>query len=285
MGMATNTIRTISCILLVPYILISLFVGCTQKDNAKENVSKDTGHPGQQAIRRPGDLQRLLIPTHETTKIVEALGEPFLKEDLGNGQQVWYFSLPPFPADDVMQGSLIAGVSFAITNGRVASWGFIYMGSANESVCQKGRVIADNDGGGDSETLQFFLVCDDPISDGRFIDTERFPKLGFIARTPALAIHRLKEVTLEERVQFSQGQSRTNWSFNIFFVEEDGAKLKALTATNVSKKLLIMIGNKPVSAPTIRAPLENNSVMIECDDRSLMEWVKKYLAELERQCN
>jgi hypothetical protein len=280
--MATDTMSKISCILCVACISVCWLVGCSRRDKAAEHVPNDTGHPAQQAIRSTDDVRRLLIPTLETTKIVEVLGEPCWKEDLGNGQQVWHFSLPPFPADDAMQGSSVVGVAVAITNGRVASWGCIYVSSANEAVSRERTVLAGNKGEADSPTLQFFLVSSDPINDGRFIDTERFPKLGFVARTPTLAIRRLKEVTLEERV-LSQGRSRTNWSFGIFLAEEDGAKLKAITATNVSKKLLIMLGDEPVSAPTIRAPLENGRVMIECDDRSLMESVKKHLAELERQ--
>ena len=270
-----------SCILCVACISLSWWVGCSRKDKAVDNITVK-GHNAQQAIRSTADLHQLLIPGLETDKIREVLGEPHWKEDSGNGQQMWHFSLPPFPADGAMQGSSIIGVMVGITNGRLANWGGAYTGSANDGVSRRQTVLAGNKGQADSPTLQFFLVSTDPIGDGRFIDTERLPKLGFVARSPTLSIRRLKEVTLDERV-LSQERSRTNWSFGIFLTQEDGAKLKAITATNISKKLLIVIGAEPVSAPTIMAPLVTGSLEIDCDDRSLMESVKQQLAELERQ--
>lgn len=263
-------------------ILASFLVGCNQREKASEVVSSGTDRSAQQSIRSMADLRMLLIPTLETSKIVEALGEPHWKENLGEGREEWHFSIPPFPAGDAMRGTAVAGVSIGITNGRLANWGCTYVGSANEGVSRSQPVLGLNTQPVNSVPLQFFLVRSEPIGDGRFIDTERFPKLGFVARNPILAVHRLKEVTLDEQV-LSQQLGRTNWSFGIFLTPEDGAKLKAITATNISIKILIMIGGEPVSAPTIRAPLETGSFAIECGDRSLMESVKKHLAELERQ--
>jgi len=44
-----------------------------------------------------------------------------------------------------------------------------------------------------------------------------------------------------------------------------------------------MVGNEAVSAPTILVPLETGSFAIECQDRSLMQSVKKQLEQMERQ--
>ena len=269
-------------IVWVAYTLASLLVGCGRKNEATDTLPNDASHHARHAIQSTADLRRLLIPSLGTNEIIRSLGEPRWQEDLGKGQRVWHYSLPAFPADDAMQGSYVTGVAVGITNGHLSNWGCSYAGSANDGVSHEQAVLARGKGQADSPAIQLFVVRSDAIDDGRFIDTERFPRLGYIARSPIMAIRRLKDVTLDERVH-SEGQSRTNWSFGIFLTHEDGAQLKIMTATNISTKLLIMVGKEPISAPTITAPLETGSLVIECQDRLLMESVKKQLAEMERQ--
>ena len=269
------------CIVSLSCISAALLPGCSRKNEAADSPRNNTSH-ARQVIRSTTDLRRLLIPALGTNEIVVTLGEPSWKEDLSKGEEEWHYSLPAFPADDAMRGSLVAGVAVGITNGRLANWGCIYVGSANDGITRKQTVIAGDKGQTESSILRLFLVRSDPIAGGRFIDTERLPKLGFVEPTATLVIRRLKKVTLDERVP-SEGQSRTNWSFGIFLTQEDAAKLEAITAANISTKLLIMVGDEPVSAPRIVAPLEMGSFVIECQERSLMESVKKQLAEMERQ--
>ncbi len=259
---------------------VALF-GCGTKNN--DTVGSRRGSEDvrtQQLIRSTTDLRRILLPGMKTNEIAAVFGEPRWIEDLGKARQIWHYSLPAFPADDDMKGTYVAGVAVGITNGHLANWGCFYVGSADTS--RKQDVLAVDKRLGGSSTLQFFIVHNDPSGDLRFIDNERFPKLGFIGRTPSLTVRRLKEVTLEERV-LSEGHNRTNWSFGIFLTEEDAAKLKAITETNISLKVLITVDNEPISAPKIRAPLETGSFIIDCEDRSLMESLKKQLTAMEQQ--
>jgi len=284
-GRNASSISGILRILCAVFGSAIVLVGCGGQNDVAVATHERVAEPGaQQVMRSTADLRRILLPGMATNEITATFGEPRWKEDLGEGQQVWHYSLPVFPADDAMRGSYVAGVAVGVTNGRLANWGCSYVGAPNDGVSRKQGVLPGSKGQTDSPTLQFFIVGSDRIGDGRFIDTERFPKLGFIAPTPTLAIRRLKEVTLEERTRSdSAGQSRTAWSFGIFLTQEDAARLKTVTATNVSTKLLIMVGDEPVSAPTITAPLETGSLVIECQDRSLMELVKRHLAKMEQK--
>jgi preprotein translocase subunit SecD len=144
--------------------------------------------------------------------------------------------------------------------------------------------LVDVANGARSIVLKVFAVSSHPVEQGRFVDTEQLPKLGYISGKPELAINRLKEVTLEERkVRETDAQSRTVWVFKCSLDEQVAAQIKAMTTTNVLKRVLIMVGDEPIVAPTIFAPVEDGRFEIECQDRSMMESLKKQLAEMARQ--
>ena len=266
----------------VPAVLL---LGCDGKNDVATGLRQSAANRNAQAaIPNKAELQRLLVPAMGTNEIVASLGEPRWIENLGEGQQVWHHSLPAFPADDEMRGTYIAGVAITITNGHLASWGCVYVGDSSDRRVRKEEVLPTGNGQTDSPALKIFVVSSDPIADGRFIDTERFPKLGFISPSPSLRIRTVKEVTLEERTpSVSENSNRTTWSFGIFLTVEDGARLKSMTATNISKKILVVIGDEAVSAPTVMAPLETGSFAIEGRDRWLMESLRKQLARMERE--
>jgi hypothetical protein len=283
--MMTDTISKTLRTVWTACTLASLLVGCDgRKDVTTDFRPSKANQHVPQSIRSTADLRRLLIPAMGTNEIAAVLGKPRWVESLGNGEQVWHYSLPAFPADDGMQGSYVVGVAVAITNEHLANWGCSYVGARSDGISPDQDVLPGGKGLADSPKIQLFIVSCDPISDGRFIDTERFPKLGFIQPTPNLAISRVKEVTLQERTPAgSDNQSHAVWSFGIFLTQEDAARLKSMTATNASRKVLIMVGDEPVSAPTVVTPLETGTLVIECSDRRLTESVKKQLARMERQ--
>jgi preprotein translocase subunit SecD len=131
--------------------------------------------------------------------------------------------------------------------------------------------------------LKFFLVSKDPIPGGKYIDSELFPRLGFVAPTPTLAIVALKEVTwTEETVATPEGRSQTNWTFRISLQREDAPRLKAMTTDNLSKQMLMVVGEVSVSAPIIRDPVEEGIMEFKCRDPRIAESAKKHLARMKR---
>jgi hypothetical protein len=268
------------------FLSASLFVGCSSKNEVPVELRKGAANPHAPVpIRDMADLRRLLVAGMGTNQIVAVFGEPRWTEDLGKGEQVWHYGFPAFPADNEMRGSCVVGVAIGITNGLLAIWGCSHVGVPSDHRVPQQQVLPSDTGQADPhEQLKVFIVSSDPTANGQFIDTERFPKVGFIPRTPNLAIHKVKEVTLDERAfSESEGQNRTIWSFSIFLNEEDATRLKTLTETNVSRQIVIMIRDEPVSAPRIRAPLENGVLQIECSERSVMELLKKLFASMEQQ--
>jgi len=267
-------------------MLTSLLVNCRRKEAAPvEPQQLAAKQESQPRITSQLDLERLLVPGMATNEIVLGLGEPGLVENLSSNYQVWHLSVPPFPEEAEWpqpHPSYVVGVTIGITNGHLAYWGAISGEMQTDPLASVEAGSTANQQEIDIPTIQFFLVSKEPIPGGRFIDTVRFPRLGYVAQTPILTIDTLKTSTFGEH-SLSDHEGRTNWSFGIFLLEDDAAKLEAITTTNLSKKLLMTIGSEPVSASTVVMPLVEGNLLFECQDRPLMEFVKRELEKMNRR--
>jgi hypothetical protein len=277
----TTTTSKISCLMYAVGILSSL-IGCGQKDHVAADSLSIDARDARQAIRSTDDLRRLLTLGRGTNEVVKSFGEPYERENLEQGLEMWHYNIPPFPADDTMARAYVTGVSLVITNGRLANWACSYQGAAIPSNSR--RHLTSNRTNQLTTKLEFFVVNSDPFVGARLIDTQRFPKLGYVSSSPVLTITKLKDVILEQQKAIGPEKNDvTVWSFGIFLSQEDGVRLKTLTATNISKRILIMIGDEPASAPIIKAPLESGSFEVQGEDRLWMEAVSEQLARMDRQ--
>jgi hypothetical protein len=265
------------------WLLLALASGCGEKRDAARD-STTTLHPD---IQSTVELRRRLVPGMPTNDIFATFGEPVWVESLDGGRTEWRYGLSGFPADDDMKGTYVIGVTVTITNGRLARWACTYMApptGGSSKPLPLGQRNKDLQGERHvPPVLRVFVVSDEPIADGRQIDTPQFPKLGFISGTPNLAIKRLKKVSLEENaVPQADNETSTNWHFGVSLIPDDVAGLASLTASNVGKRVLITVGDLPVIAPVIRAPLETGSFTIECSERPLMETLRSNLTRMEQ---
>ena len=133
-------------------------------------------------------------------------------------------------------------------------------------------------------TLKIFVVNSDPVPGGHLVDTERFPKLGYIASAPSLELEKVQEVTLEEGV-FTEltNQPRPVWSFRIVLDRKDAPLLRSMTETNIGNKLLIMIGDELAAAPVLTTPLKTGNFVIDTSDRAVMQLLKERFASMPRE--
>ena len=111
---------------------------------------------------------------------------------------------------------------------------------------------------GTSVPLSFYVVSDQKIEGGRFIDTPDFPKLGYIAATPDLVVKRLESVTLDASPPFSE----TRPAVSIAMCPEDAPSFTALTERAIEKKLLLMQGGTPLIAPRVKARIATARLML-----------------------
>ena len=264
------------------WLLLLWVSGC----GGKRSLAKDFATNTHSDIQSTAELRRRLVPGMPTNDIVVKFGEPLWAEPLGEGKTEWCYGLSGFPADDDMKGTYVIAVHITMTNGHLARWACAYRGPPSGGKAKPlpiGKRNEEPQGERDEPpVLKVFVVSDEPIAGGWQIDTQQFPKLGFISETPNLSIKRLKEVTLEENpVPHADNKTSTNWQFGIFLNPDDAARLASLTASNVGKKVLITVGDVPVVAPIIRAPLETGSFNIDCTERPLMQTVRSNLTRMQ----
>ena len=106
--------------------------------------------------------------------------------------------------------------------------------------------------------LSFYLVSDEKIDGGRFIDAPDFPKLGYIAASPDLVITRLETVSLETSIPYS----RERPAISIVMHSEDAQQFTALTERAAGKTLLVMLGDTPLTAPKVMERIPTASMML-----------------------
>lgn len=134
---------------------------------------------------------------------------------------------------------------------------FIIMASVFFMSCQV--INGDNQ----PETLKFFVVHDNKIIDGIYIDTPTLPKLGYIKKKPDFEANKLENVLLSvsRAITYSGGETQMPCLI-IHFVQEDKATFAKFTADNIGEKILMSIGNEPIFAPTLRVAIDIGR--IEC---------------------
>ena len=141
-----------------------------------------------------------------------------------------------------------------------------------------------------SKTLSFYLVSEEKIDGGRFIDTPDFPKLGYIAPMPDLVITQLVAVN-KTVTHASTGKIGTDGKLTqtplpdrpalmVQILPADGQKFESLTERSIGKRLLLMLGDMPLTAPFVRARISSQSFQITIGEHSNRKTIEDALKEL-----
>ena len=123
--------------------------------------------------------------------------------------------------------------------------------------------------------LAFYVVSNERIEGGRFINTKEFPKLGYISAKPGLGIAELSKVTLTKR----PGERPT---ILITLKKEQADQLADFTGRNVDRKILLMLGNEPLIAPRILEKIRTVALQISVSDETKRKQILKKLRQLVR---
>lgn len=61
---------------------------------------------------------------------------------------------------------------------------------------------------------------------------------------------------------------------------EDALRFKQLTTTNISRHVMLAVGDVPVAAPRVLAPIENGRFVIPCETKEEVQTLEKVLQGL-----
>ncbi|HEY3762802.1 MAG TPA: hypothetical protein VGN23_13740 [Verrucomicrobiae bacterium] len=143
--------------------------------------------------------------------------------------------------------------------------------------------------GTDNNALLFYIVSDQNVAGGHFVDTPDFPKLGYISLKPELTITHLERVTEivkhTDAVLVDKNGKRTvapmdQPALNIQFSPEDVTKFGELTKQNYGKQMFVMIGNVPLLAATIDSPILSKSFDLSIPEHSRLKTIEDKLKKL-----
>jgi len=132
----------------------------------------------------------------------------------------------------------------------------------------------------ETNALSFFVVSDTAIPNGRYIDTPEFPKLGYVSNAPSYVLTRLRAVSTNDVPEISivnrkVASTNTSPAVTIRMFRTDGESFAEFTRQNIDRKVLLMLRDKPLLAPMVRAPIETGSVQLPSLPKSVVEDIQK----------
>ena len=132
--------------------------------------------------------------------------------------------------------------------------------------------------------LDIFLLSEGPLQDYHFIDTPAYPKLGYVAPRPDLVISHLKGVSIGEPSDSAAGPAEKNSagksSLEMRLTPADAEALETFSAANVGKRIVFMLGERPLFAPILRTPLSTQTIQINPPEGADVQELKRELEAL-----
>jgi preprotein translocase subunit SecD len=101
-------------------------------------------------------------------------------------------------------------------------------------------------------TLRFYVVSDNLIAGGRYVDTPECPKVGYVSNTPDLIVTNLQSVSTNALMTVVEIQ----------MFEPDAKRFADLTRQNIGHRILISLGDRPLMAPIVQCAIENGKMQI-----------------------
>jgi hypothetical protein len=223
-------------------------------------------------------LRKALVLGAKADEIRGKIGEPDSIREMSDGVISWRYGVKPFPADDEMKGTIVLGINLILTNQHLSRWSCAYMDMPEDKRTVSKESVTFKSPDNLPPVMKIYVVSDVPITEGRFIDTTRFPKLGFIPASPNLELHAIKTATLEDQItRKPDGTELSTWTLAIRLTETEGQKLQSLSASNLSKTLLIAVDDDLVSAPRLNSPLGTNfEITGDITDSDLRKLLRKH---------
>jgi hypothetical protein len=139
-------------------------------------------------------------------------------------------------------------------------------------------VVTDGRGYTPPPALTFYIVSETKFEEGRFIDSPDLPKGGYIGATPDLTVTKLESVTRKMIPTFAVDENgKTTPALGptlvILMRPEDAHKFTVLTQRAIDRRVLMMLGGRPLIAPFVHEPIMTKSfdITFRADDVEVKE--------------
>ena len=135
-----------------------------------------------------------------------------------------------------------------------------------------------------TNSLRFFIVSDEENPAGRYVNVPGLPNVGYISDAPNLVVTNLQAVVTNaahwsERY-LGKETERSEPALEITMFRQDARRIGDLTRQNIGRRILLMLGERPIIAPLIRSPIDSGSMQITLHNQEELKKVAAALLEL-----
>jgi len=257
----------------LPFVLaLSLILGCTKKST----------HP----FPSEAELTNAIPAGLTKAELFARYGIPSITLPEQNGAE-WLKYVAPDLRDDVPTNWQYTGFNVTLTNGRVAHVGASHRDIiAYRPLAKSGAASAEATGPTSQVTnaassISFYEVNDEPVAGGRYVDTRNLPKTGYIRNAADFVVTEVLSVERGQQIH-GTGSNDSREVLTVTLTEADAKHFAKLTERLMGKRLLISVGNQPIIAPIVQAPIETGSFILDVQAPEETERLFDQLRKLAR---
>lgn len=139
-----------------------------------------------------------------------------------------------------------------------------------------------------TNALRFYVITEQPVSGGRYVDTRDFPKLGYISNAPSYVLARLQKVFTNDVTSVSflhrgdkvEIETNTTPAVSITMFPGDAKAFAEFTRQNIDRKVVLILQDQPLMAPMIQAPIETGTLQLGWERRAFPKKVVEAIQSL-----
>jgi len=223
-------------------------------------------------------------------------GKPFSEEIRADGTvDLTYFWATPISDKAVVIS--VGGLTAQFLDHRLVKWQPIYtktsppVKTSEPSIALDGRLSVPSKTPPHTRTkLVFHVVSKEPISGGVFVDTQEFPKLGYIRALPDLEIVHLQDVSLDvypvidltgERMS-SPGTGESVARLSVVLALQDTNRMHSFSSENLGNQVLILVNDEIIAAPRLLQPSQDQWFQITTSNTNKAEKIYRQLKLLAK---
>jgi hypothetical protein len=161
--------------------------------------------------------------------------------------------------EEITNDDSLVGFQILLQSNSLIRWSPVLTSTTRAPMQQKNAVPAAANAriSSSNEGIGFYVVTEQSINGGKYIDTARFPQLGYIHSVPDMEIRKIKSVDKQ-----SLGAGTGKNQLLISLRSEDAKALSQFSRTNIGNRILITVGGVPIMAPRIESPIDTPSFLI-----------------------
>jgi hypothetical protein len=200
-------------------------------------------------------LQSILHVGESPRDLIERFGPPLGKFETQSNELCLDFHFSDQNQTSAARSAGVRGFAAFFVSNKLVHWDPVYESRSaqfeNSSVKHAPFAFKAN-----HAVIMFSVVSQEQRDDEVYVNTPKFPNLGYIKKSPDLAIFS------GQYIAYDSTQNATP-TIELLLSREDGEKLHTLTSENVGSQMALLVDTQIVLAPYVQGPISDGQVTLE----------------------